>query len=87
MTRIAAAVNAAGRQESTLEFANLLGLGKGVTGFILDTVPVVVHAWLSHPEYLHAAVSALILCGGDADTTAAIVGGLVGVRVGGSGIP
>ncbi len=33
------------------------------------------------------AVTAAIECGGDADTTAAIVGGIVGARVGKDGIP
>jgi ADP-ribosyl-[dinitrogen reductase] hydrolase len=51
------------------------------------TVPVAVHAWLAHPEDFRAAVLAAVRCGGDTDTLAAIVGGIVGARVGRAGIP
>ena len=50
-------------------------------------MPVVIHAWLSNQSDYRAAVSSSIECGGDADTTAAIVGGIVGARVGQEGIP
>lgn len=73
--------------ESTRAFAASLGLEKGVTGYTHHTVPVAVHAWLSHPTEYAAAVTAVIACGGDADTTAAIVGGIVGASVGSEGIP
>lgn len=73
--------------ESTKSFADSLGLPKGVTGYTYHTVPVVIHAWLSHPEDFRQAVTAIIECGGDADTTAAIVGGIVGAGVGEAGIP
>lgn len=52
-----------------------------------DTVPVAIHAWLSHPSDFQQAVTTIIKCGGDADTTAAIVGGIVGSGVGSDGIP
>jgi ADP-ribosylglycohydrolase len=71
----------------TETFAAELGLGNGVTGYVLHTVPVVVHAWLRFPEDYPSAVRSVIRCGGDADTTAAIVGGIVGARVGVEGIP
>ncbi|WP_164104459.1 ADP-ribosylglycohydrolase family protein [Candidatus Laterigemmans baculatus] len=73
--------------ESTRSFAASLGLEKGVTGYTYHTVPVAIHAWLSHPTDYAAAVTAVIECGGDADTTAAIVGGIVGAGVGRQGIP
>ena len=37
--------------------------------------------------YKRQSVSSVIQCGGDADTTAAIVGGIVGAATGESGIP
>lgn len=43
--------------------------------------------WLSHPKDYRQAVTTIIECGGDADTTAAIVGGIVGAGVGEAGIP
>lgn len=46
-----------------------------------------IHAWLSHQRDFRKAVTAVIECGGDADTTAAIVGGIVGTGVGVDGIP
>ncbi len=73
--------------ESTSDFAQALGLAKGVTGYTYHTVPVAIHAWLSHPKDFRAAVTTIIRCGGDADTTAAIVGGIVGTGVGGEGVP
>jgi ADP-ribosylglycohydrolase len=73
--------------ETTGDYAALIGLEHGVGGYIYHTVPVVLHAWLSHPIDLPAALSAVIRCGGDTDTTAAILGGIVGARVGVEGIP
>ena len=73
--------------ESTTEFARKHFLEKGVSGYVLHTVPAALHAWLSYPDDYESAVKEIILCGGDADTTAAIVGGIVGARVGPEGIP
>ncbi|GAA5511048.1 ADP-ribosylglycohydrolase family protein [Novipirellula caenicola] len=73
--------------DSTQTFAQSLGLGHGVTGYTYHTVPVAIHAWLSHPRDFSGAVATIIECGGDADTTAAIVGGIVGTAVGRDGIP
>jgi hypothetical protein len=50
-------------------------------------VPVAIHCWLSFPDDFKMAAIAAIECGGDADTTAAIVGGIVGTHVGKEGIP
>ncbi len=71
----------------TEQFARQLGLGKGISGYVYHTVPVVLHAWLSFPDDFRAGVDAVIRCGGDTDTTAAIVGGIIGARVGKDGIP
>ena len=73
--------------ELTREYAIALGLDRGVTGYTYHTVPVAIHCWLSFPNDFQKAVTAAIECGGDADTTAAIVGGIVGARVGRDGIP
>jgi ADP-ribosylglycohydrolase len=73
--------------EPTDEFAKSLGFGEGVTGYVYSTVPVVIHAWLSHQDEFRSAVLAVVRCGGDTDTTAAIVGGIVGASVGKRGIP
>lgn len=73
--------------ESNLVFADTLGCKTGVSGFVLHTVPVAMHIWLSHPRDYAQAVSTAVRCGGDTDTLAAIVGGIVGAGVGTTGIP
>ncbi len=73
--------------QKTWLFAAGIGADKGVSGFVNQTVPVVIHAWLSFPTDYRSAVLAVIRCGGDTDTTAAIVGAIVGAAVGEDGIP
>ncbi len=73
--------------QTTPEFAVELGLPYGVSGYIYHTVPACLHAWLSHQNDYTKAIIAILQCGGDADSTAAIVGGIVGARVGKEGIP
>ena len=72
---------------STEAFADELGLRRGVSGYMCHTLPVALHAWLTHPRDFRAAALAVIRCGGDTDTTAAIVGAIVGAGVGKEGIP
>ena len=74
-------------RESTIEFSSRTYGRKGVTGYTYHTVPAAIHAWLSHPDDYREAVSTIIQCGGDADSTAAIVGGIIGSKVGLDGIP
>lgn len=73
--------------ESTADYAASIGCANGVSGYMYHSVPAVLHAWFSHPDDYAAAVVAVIRCGGDTDTTAAMVGGIVGARVGKAGIP
>ena len=75
------------RGETTETFAASLGAGERVSGYVLQTVPVALHAWLCFPQDYRQAVLAVIRCGGDTDTTAAIVGAIVGASVGSAGIP
>ncbi|KJU87397.1 ADP-ribosylglycohydrolase [Candidatus Magnetobacterium bavaricum] len=71
----------------TLEFADDLGLNKGISGYTYHTVPVVLYSWLRHQGDYRAAVAEVIRCGGDTDTTGAIVGAIMGAGVGKAGIP
>ncbi|MHB1455649.1 MAG: ADP-ribosylglycohydrolase family protein [Armatimonadota bacterium] len=73
--------------QSTEAFAGSLGYGDGVSGYIYSTVPIVLHAWFRYPLDYKSAIIEIIKCGGDADTTAAILGGIIGASVGKSGIP
>jgi len=85
--RIRRAADSAESGQPTEAFAADLKLSRGVSGFVLHSVPVVLHAWLRFPEDYGSAVRSVIRCGGDTDTNAAIVGGVVGARVGVEGIP
>lgn len=68
-------------------FADRLGLGRGVTGYAYHTVPIVAYAWFRHCGDFAATLTAVLDCGGDADTTGAIAGALAGTVTGASGIP
>lgn len=81
------AARSAAAGQPTEDFAAELGLERGVSGYVYHTVPVALHCWFRHPTDYRAAVVEAIRCGGDTDTVAAIVGGIVGARVGKSGIP
>ena len=48
---------------------------------------MVIHAWFRHPRDLKSALIEAIGCGGDTDTVASILGGIVGAAVGKAGIP
>ncbi len=68
-------------------FADAMGCGNGISGFINHTVPVALYCWLRYPENFRPAVESAILLGGDADTVGAIVGGLAGATLGADAIP
>ncbi len=74
-------------KESAVVYAANNGHESAVTGYVYSTVPVVIHAWLTNPRDYRAAVTSVIECGGDADTTAPIVGGIVGTATIEAGIP
>lgn len=74
-------------EDSTAVLAEKLGLQRGVSGFVNHTVPVAIHVWARHPDDFERAIEEVVRLGGDTDTTAAIVGGLVGTRTGPGGIP
>jgi len=86
-TLISKAIASVQGGETTDIFAASIGAGKRVTGYVNQTVPVVIHAWQSFPNDYKSAVLAVIRCGGDTDTTAAITGAIVGAAVGKDGIP
>lgn len=73
--------------EPVSAFAASLGLSGGVSGYVNHTVPVAICAWARHPRDLVTAVQEVIRCGGDTDSVAAIVGGIVGAGVGWEEIP
>lgn len=70
---------------SVAEAAYELGNGARVSAH--DTVPFTLWAAASFLDDYPAAVTACVEAGGDADTTAAIVGGIVAAHTGAGGIP
>lgn len=69
------------------EFATMLGLSRGVTGYAYHAVPVAVYAFIRHGADFRETLTSVLNCGGDTDTVGAIVGALVGANVGAAGIP
>lgn len=80
-------MESAAREQTTELFAEKLGLKSGVSGYVYHTVPVVIHAWFKCSKDYQVGVREIIRCGGDTDTTAAILGGIIGAGVGKTGIP
>ena len=85
--RLGEAAASAAAGASTAEFAEATGQSRGVSGYTYHCVPVAIHAWLRHSGDFRTAIVETVACGGDTDTTAAIVGGIVGAGVGKAGIP
>nr|WP_315490398.1 ADP-ribosylglycohydrolase family protein [uncultured Rhodoferax sp.] len=73
--------------ESAADFVAALGSKNGVSGYMLHTLPAVLHVWLRHQDDYIGGVTEMIRLGGDSDSTAAILGGIIGARVGRIGIP
>lgn len=65
---------------SVADLARALGLERGVSGYAYHTVPVALYAWLRHDGDFRACLEAVLRCGGDTDTVAAIAGGLAALR-------
>ncbi|KAF3886198.1 MULTISPECIES: ADP-ribosylglycohydrolase family protein [Nostocales] len=68
-------------------FAAQCKISSGISGYVYHTVPVVVQVWLRHQRSYRDAIEEIVRLGGDTDTTAAIVGGIIGAGVGTSGLP
>ena len=73
--------------QSAGDFVAGLGSKNGVSGYMLHTLPAVLHVWLRHQDDYAGGVTEMIRLGGDADSTAAILGGIIGARVGREGLP
>ncbi|HOM03382.1 MAG TPA: ADP-ribosylglycohydrolase family protein [Acetivibrio sp.] len=80
-------VESVNNKESTKEYMERLGLRNGVSGYMYHTVPAVIHACLSYKGDFRRSIAEMIECGGDTDTTAAILGGILGGSVTAKGIP
>lgn len=65
---------------SVKQFADEMGFSKGVSGYAVHTMTMVLFVWLSHRGDFSAIVSEVIACGGDTDSVAAIAGGIAGAE-------
>ncbi len=59
----------------------------GISGYINQTVPGVIFCWLRYRDDFRKAIETIIMAGGDTDTTAAILGGVMGATLGVKAIP
>jgi ADP-ribosylglycohydrolase len=81
------ACSSAERNEPVSAFAASIGSRSGRSGYMYHTVPCVIQAWLRHQRDFMGGMMEIISAGGDTDTTAAILGGIIGAGVGEAGIP
>lgn len=72
---------------SVREFAARIGQPDFVSGYVFHTVPVVAYSWFRHFGDFERSLREVLDCGGDADTSGAIIGALAGSVVGYSRIP
>lgn len=75
------------RKSTPSEVVDDFGLQHGVSGYVLDTVPIALFCWLRWPGDVRMAIEQSILLGGDTDSVAAIVGALAGATNGVQSIP
>jgi len=73
--------------ESLSQYLKKRSQEKGISGYIYHTVPAVIHVWLRNQNDFKSGIEEIIRAGGDTDSTAAILGGIIGARVGEAGIP
>ena len=69
------------------EYLESRGLGRGISGYVNHTAPACLFAWLASPTDFRSALEQVIVAGGDADSTGAIVGALAGLSAGRQSIP
>jgi ADP-ribosyl-[dinitrogen reductase] hydrolase len=69
------------------EFARQMNAGDGISGYIYHTVPMAVYSWMRHFGDFEQSLIAVLNCGGDTDTVAAITGSLAGIGAGEKSIP
>lgn len=87
LTLLKEVIESVKKGESAEVYLDSIGLTKGVTGYMYHTVPIVLHCWLRNQKNYRDAINEVIQCGGDTDTTAAILGAIIGAGVYEEGIP
>lgn len=67
-------------EASVKQFADKMGFSKGISGYAVHTMTMVLFIWLRHRGDFSTIVSEAIACGGDTDSVAAIAGGIAGAE-------
>ncbi len=80
-------IESVNKDESTFDSCDNIGLSKGISGYVYHTVPAVIHCWLRNQDDFKSGMHQIMGCGGDTDTTAAILGSIIGAKVHRTGIP
>lgn len=62
------------------EFADAMGFSRGVSGYAVHTMTMVLFLWLRYRGDFQTIISEAIACGGDTDSVAAIAGGIAGAE-------
>lgn len=75
------------RGDPAVQLVADLGSRRGVSGYVVHTVPVALYLWLAHEGDLREAVTEAVRLGGDTDTVAALAGALCGATHGEQRIP
>jgi ADP-ribosyl-[dinitrogen reductase] hydrolase len=86
-TLVEQAAQSAANNETAQQFCKNQKMGKGVSGYCYSTLAVVLQIWFRLHDDLEGAITEAVGCGGDTDTVAAIIGGIVGAKVGKQGLP
>ena len=81
------AAESAAKGESVSVFTAAIGSTHGISGYMYHTVPCIIQVWLRHADDFVGGLEEIISAGGDTDTTGAILGAILGARVGKEGIP
>ena len=96
LVALAAALSASGRPEAFPEEARALVPDwpwpvqfppRGPSGYVVHTTVAAITLWQAHGEDAPAAIEAAVRLGGDTDTVAAIVGGIVSAAPGARDLP
>ncbi|MFI9507123.1 ADP-ribosylglycohydrolase family protein [Nocardia sp. NPDC052566] len=83
--RVRDGIGAADAMSDAAEAAAVLGNGREISA--ADTVPFCLWIVAAYPNDFAEACWATVATGGDVDTTCAIVGGILGARLGVAGVP
>ncbi|QDV52625.1 ADP-ribosylglycohydrolase family protein [Gimesia fumaroli] len=68
-------------------YAEAAGWGRGISGYVNQTVPAALYCWAYSPDDFRRSVENAVMLGGDTDSVAAITGAVSGANLGADAIP